>query len=273
LQSHQLTAIDKAGFIPIALNSRRLMDSGARDFQRKRLQQLLSMELYGVISTGADYWRHPYLDGYPPERRVMLFELDYPQSGCNAVLVDYESGFYQMTRHLIECGCRRIVFSASPAILKSDLHNFHHFLQMRNGYERALRENNLMGSCRYLDIFDNVSDDETVMRLKELLAQPERPDAIMTYMDSQAAQILRASSRLGCRVPEELRITGFYNTPWSCSQGRQLITTMAIDTCLMAQMAMEILSQRPATPRMIFLKPQLITGETTMGFPVNTIKS
>ena len=136
---------------------------------------------------------------------------------------------------------------------------------MRNGYERALRENNLMAHCRYLSDFNCCSDDEAVLRLDKLLTSKYRPDAIVSYMDVQAAQLMRAAERLGCRVPEDLRITGFYNTPWSYSQGMQLITTMDIGTEVMARKAMEILSHQSASPRIIFLKPQLVPGFSTLG--------
>lgn len=54
--------------------------------------------------------------------------------------------------------------------------------------------------------------DEAERLAAELLASAERPDAIAAMSDQQAVGVLRAARTAGCRVPDELSVTGWDDT-------------------------------------------------------------
>jgi len=51
--------------------------------------------------------------------------------------------------------------------------------------------------------------ESTTERVKEILARPDRPTAMLCSNDFAALGVVRAASGLGLRVPDELSVVGF----------------------------------------------------------------
>ena len=68
------------------------------------------------------------------------------------------------------------------------------------------------------------SATEAEHRAAELLAAPDAPDAVAAMGDELALGVLRAAARLGRRVPEDLAVTGWDDTPEARQAG---LTTIA----------------------------------------------
>ncbi len=138
------------------------------------------------------------------------------------------SGGLMATRHLIELGHRRIGHVRG--------HPDHGASEWRMaGYRSALRRAGL----RYdpaLVVDGEFSFDSGLAAGRQLLSLPERPTAIFAANDDMAAGVMRAASELGLRVPRDVSVCGFDNTPIS-QQIFPALTTVQQPTRDMGQVA------------------------------------
>lgn len=121
--------------------------------------------------------------------------------------MDDEAAAYQMTRHLLEKGHKKIAFIRG--------HIDHSATPLRHeGFSRAMIE-------AKLPVPDNlvVQGDFTfssgVVSARELLNLPEseRPTAIFASNDDMAAAVISVAGQLGISVPSDLSVCGFDDTP------------------------------------------------------------
>ena len=231
-------------------------------------QKLIHDRLRGAIVMGCDYWKNPFLNDYPRNKIVFIFELDYPEICGNGVLVDYEAAYHAMTTHLIETGRRRIAFMVPPEAMRDGQRRMLHFNQMCNGYERALREHDLFGNCRYLTDLDGSDLRSIQVHLTDIMNSTFPPDAIMCYMDAIAMRVIKAAHHLEIAVPQELAVTGFYHTPWADFTPLPL-TTVRFDLEAMAKKAVEILLTEQEVPQIIYVKPELRLEASSVAIGTN----
>lgn len=148
-----------------------------------------------------------------------------------ALLVDQEEGGYRATRHLIELGHRRIGNLA--------YHDRHGKLRLQ-GYTRALVEAGLGSST---DLVRRVGPtwEDALQGAHELLALDEPPTAIVCYSDLVAWAALRAAHQKGVRVPDQLSLVGFDDTPF-VEHIEVPLTTVAQPKHELGRLAMAMLS-------------------------------
>ncbi len=249
-------ALNTRGLSAVAVRNDMMITRTPQPELAEHIRQLTQDALRGAIVMGSDYWKNPFLEGYPRSKTVFIFELDYPEICGNGVLVDYEAAYHALTAHLIETGRRRIAFLPPPEAMRAGQRRMLHFDQMCNGYERALREHDLSGSCRYLPEFENSDQRSIQAELAAIINGPQPPDAIMCYMDAIAMRVLKAAQQLQIAVPQKLAVTGFYHTPWADFAPLPL-TTARFDLEAMAEKAVDILLRKPETPQIIYMKPEL----------------
>lgn len=153
---------------------------------------------------------------------------------------DNETGGYLVTRHLLESGRRRIAFLASSLA--------HYSIRQRErGYRRALFEAKVLADPALDVIAPPGVDVETGMALamQQLLALPERPDAIFAYNDAAALIALRICQEAGLSVPGDIAIVGFDDIEMAALSNPPL-STVAVDKALLGRRGVELLVQRAA---------------------------
>ncbi len=125
-------------------------------------------------------------------------ELDRP---FPYVDVDGETGMYQLTRHLIERGHRRIAYvTVSDTLMFS-----HHRIQ---GYRRALREAGIAFDSTLI-VEAGMSDEEGFRAGQALLRRDPAPTAIIGATDLIALGVMGAAEASGVRVGRDLAVAGF----------------------------------------------------------------
>jgi LacI family transcriptional regulator len=153
------------------------------------------------------------------------------------VIANNFNGAYQATEHLIQSGFRRIAhltISQHLSITKERL----------AGYKAALADHhipldeNLVKYCRYGGLIVG----ETEQALEALLALKDRPDAIVTASDKLSTGCLAALARKNVKVPEEMGIVGFTNSPVT-DIFHPALTCIRQPAFEMGQVAMELLIQ------------------------------
>ena len=133
-----------------------------------------------------------------------------------AVLATNCVGALDAVRYLIELGHRRIGMIGGSALLLSAR-------QRRQGYEEAHRQADLPILAE-LYAEGDYSRQTARVGARHLLTLPERPTAIMAANDQSAFAVLEIANELGIRVPDELSVIGFDNTPESAHTSPPLTT-------------------------------------------------
>jgi LacI family transcriptional regulator, galactose operon repressor len=127
----------------------------------------------------------------------------------HTVRIDNRTATARLTEYLIGLGHRRIAFIAG-APRHSDSK------ERRIGYERAMQEANLPVLQEL--IADGEFTFESGCRAADrLLDLPDRPTAIVASNDEMAAGALSVARRRGVKLPHELSIVGFDDTPTATS--------------------------------------------------------
>jgi DNA-binding LacI/PurR family transcriptional regulator len=139
------------------------------------------------------------------EAAVPAVFLDRRVEGLPDVYIDDAAGGYLATRHLLECGHRRIAFvgdddSAGLGFTSSD--------ERQAGYRRAMEEAGIRVDPGYIRI--GPSGRGEAHRLADaLLEADERPTAVFAASDLQALGVIEAARERGIDVPGHLSVMGF----------------------------------------------------------------
>ena len=136
---------------------------------------------------------------------VVFFDRVCDAIHCSKVIVDDFDGAYQVTRHLIEQGYKRIAHLAGPEnLILSE--------QRMEGYKKALEEHGLSFD-EALVIRGRAADNEELARelTGKLLELPSPPDAMFAINDRAALSVMKAVKQKGLRIPEDFAIAGFSN--------------------------------------------------------------
>ena len=185
------------------------------------------------------------------------FDAPGPIPDC-AVLADYRSGMYDMVSHLLERGCRRIMLSATipPFFPISDPDHAarHPTNQVMDGYKEAM---NKAGLGNYIEI-SSLFDDDTI---RGVLMRRQRPEAIVCQSDSMAVKIILNALILGIKVPDELLVSGMYNTPWTTICPVKL-TSISLEEEEIARRAVQLLTAPDVANVTELVKPKIIKRES-----------
>jgi LacI family transcriptional regulator len=178
--------------------------------------------------------------------------LDAPLS---AVWFDHKSGGRLATQHLVDLGHRRIAHIAGPANRMTGIHR-------RQGYEAALAAAGIPLQSALV-----ATGDYSFSSGERLMPQlwRERPTAVFVAGDAMALGALRALSRLGVRVPDDLSLVAFGN-PDFVRYATPAITTVDLPVAMAGQVAVELAlrrMQRPEEKEVRMLETSLLVRETT----------
>ena len=149
---------------------------------------------------------------------MQLVFIDIKPYGVNAnsVTSDNIYGGYIATRHLLEQGYRRIATTSMPPYTANTISD-----RLR-GYRLALEEYGI--ACRedYVFYFEGFRPLEAY--LDDILSIPNGPNAIFAINDIIAIKLSNICVRRGIRIPEDIAIIGYDNTPAGASLPTPLST-------------------------------------------------
>lgn len=147
---------------------------------------------------------------------VMLHE-KYNDLDCPVVRLDDQAGGYKAAEHLLKLGHRRIV----GMFKVDDMQGVHRM----KGFVQAHREHEVALQTEYLVRY-RTEEKYTfpAAKLRELLAQDERPTAIVCYNDELAIQLLQVLREQQLQVPDDISIVGFDDATLATATEVQLTT-------------------------------------------------
>ncbi|OGV50563.1 MAG: hypothetical protein A2017_20520 [Lentisphaerae bacterium GWF2_44_16] len=245
------------GFVPITVDYNQMISMSPASAFQKNIDEILRSGIRAVIVYGGSYWRHPFLEKHKGVRSVFLCHVDYSgKIPDRAVLLDHERAIYLTTAHLAANGRKKIIlctFKPNPRSLSPETFTRHHSTQFISGYDRALKEYNI---ASYRKIFYHTGIDINEDLLKKLMHAAEPPDAIVCDSDYHAMLFINSAIKLGIKIPEDISITGNYNTPWS-ELSPIKITSTCFDWEDLALNAVKLAIDDNSEHKIIYLKPIL----------------
>ena len=143
-------------------------------------------------------------------------ELELPKVSINNARASYHA-----TKHLILNAYTKIAVLHSNTALNINT-------QRLEGYAEALREHQIAQTPAYIKPCDFQSTEilktsiETAIR--ELMALPDPPNAILTTSDQISTQSIAIIKKLGYRIPQDIAVIGFTNTDLAMSLAPPLST-------------------------------------------------
>jgi LacI family transcriptional regulator len=117
------------------------------------------------------------------------------------IKVDYSKGIGEAVRHIVSLGHQRIGFISGPLTLKSARTRRSAFLKCIAACGIAQRQRSVVEGNHKID------GGESAMM--QLLSLPQPPTAVLTSNDLTAIGALRAITRVGLRVPQDISVIGF----------------------------------------------------------------
>lgn len=129
-----------------------------------------------------------------------------------------------------------------------------------NGYREALSKHNMiLPNERIWHIPDN-TEASALLAVREALQCTPRPDAFFCMTDTYALTAIKEATRIGIRIPEELKIVGFDGIPESLSSSPSL-TTVKQDNFAKGKIAASLFT-KPPPPIETILATELLIRES-----------
>jgi LacI family repressor for deo operon, udp, cdd, tsx, nupC, and nupG len=176
---------------------------------------------------------------------------------CFCVNGDDVQGAWLATRHLIEQGYQRIAMISGPMN--------HHSVALRSrGYRKALFEaGRLADPSLEVTLDTNLPYAEAAMNaMNQLLAQPQRPDAVFVYNDETALNAMQACREAGVSIPEDIAFAG-YDDIALASISRPSLTTIRLDKEALGHQAAKHLIAGETSPGEELLPVELIVRQSS----------
>ncbi len=136
---------------------------------------------------------------------IAIMSSSFPHQWGIRVYTDDIDGMKQTVEHLADLGHTRIAHLAAGL-------EFGYASIRRKGFLEAMIDNGMMIDKHLL-----VESDwrEFESHAYKLLKRKDRPTAIVCVNDQSALEVVRAASRLGLKIPQDLSVTGYGNISYT----------------------------------------------------------
>ncbi len=186
----------KKGYFTILCNT-----NESPEIEEELIQILLERSVDGLIITTANEYGHqlqPVIDRRIPvvavDRQIRNYEVD-------TVLVGNMDGAYQATRHLILQGHKKIAIIRGP---QNTTPGYERFV----GYRRALEDYNIPLLDEYV-LEGDFKEESGYLDTQKLHSLQDRPTAIFTANNLMTLGCLKALTKIGWVLGEEVSLIGF----------------------------------------------------------------
>jgi DNA-binding LacI/PurR family transcriptional regulator len=192
---------------------------------------------------------------------VGLWQGTAPMRGISVIGVDNKLGLDGLMDHLLGLGHRKIAFVGGAFVegrLIGDIGERRAAFVERTAAAGLVTHDGFVRDAR-----NTLSGGAGALR--ELMALPERPTAIIASTDVLAIGALHAASLMGLRVPDEVSIVGFDDLPMA-EYTMPALTTVHMPIAEMAAAGVEAAigeDQDPESPDPQILTPRVVVRESS----------
>lgn len=138
---------------------------------------------------------------------VVFFDRCFPHSESTSVVIDNFKAGYEITKHLIEQGCKRIMHFGGNI-------KRHLYADRLNGYKKALNDHGLIFE-ESLVYVSNLSKEAGTKAAEHILQMETKPDAVFAVNDTTAVYCMIKLIEAGVKIPSDIAFAGFNNDPIS----------------------------------------------------------
>ena len=189
-------AANEAGFTVILCNTD---ESEAK--QDAYLQVLLQKRVDGILFVPASGAAEPVNRVQKQGIPIVVLDRRVPGTQVDVVRGDSEGGAYQLVRHLLGLGHRRIAALSGPEGVSTAVERV-------SGYRRALREAGLGEGAEQV-CYGQFTQPSGYQVAQEALERRPQPTALFATNNFIAIGALRALGDAGLRVPEDISLASF----------------------------------------------------------------
>jgi LacI family transcriptional regulator len=191
---------------------------------------------------------------------VVFFDRVEECSGCLNVVIDNFKAGYEVTSHLIDQGCRRIVHLGGNMLRNVYSNRF-------RGYMQALADNDIKFEQDLL-IISELSSSAGIDAARTMMKMKVKPDGIFTANDTSAVAVICELQKAGIKIPGDVAVAGFNNEPIS-QVIQPNLTTIDYPARNIGEIAATSLinilnNSEPFNLSTIVLKHELIVRESTL---------
>jgi len=236
-----------------------------KDRERESLEMMLGQGVCGlIVEPTRSAEGNPNFDAYMALEYhgipLLMINESYPDLDCPCVKLDDEAGGKLAADHLLKLGHRRVAGFFKTDDLQGS--------RRLKGFLQAHRERKLPVDPALLIRYTTEQKEERPQAaLREMLARPDRPTAIVCYNDQLAVALLDVVREAGLRVPEDLSVVGFDDSFLATATEIKL-TTVAHPKAEMGEAAADMLvsmleSGQPPEETAKVYAPKLIVRQST----------
>jgi LacI family transcriptional regulator len=138
---------------------------------------------------------------------VVFFDRVADCHGCMSVIIDNYKAGYEVTSHLIEQGCKRIIHLGGNLLRNVYSERF-------RGYKQALHDNGIEFNQKLVFITDLTGQSGREI-MKKVFKMNLQPDGIFAANDTSAVATMVEMQEAGVKIPDDIAVAGFNNEPIS----------------------------------------------------------
>lgn len=139
---------------------------------------------------------------------VIFFDRIYEHKDSMCLVIDNYKAAYDITKHLIDNGCRRIMHFGGNMLRNV-------YSDRLRGYKQALQDNNIKFDERLLYI-SKLNEEAGTESAKLILRMGnKKPDGVFSSNDTAAVHCMIKLKEAGICIPDDIAFAGFNNDPVS----------------------------------------------------------
>ena len=204
------------------------------------MEKLLNDNIYGMIIDGDEEIPFDFFKRNFKRIKKLVF-IDHYQHAkkidhANYVLVDYEEGGRHLARYFIKKGFRNITFFPNKELSKIGYIGSPQ-QQIMKGIKEICTDNEI----NFIDeiprlLMENGDISKACKMLKKMNCSNIAAGISFDYYAVNT--VIPALKSAGIQIPEDISLSGFFNTPWAEEQG---LTSLSVKEKSLAQKAVELL--------------------------------
>ncbi|MCH7408411.1 LacI family transcriptional regulator [Belliella sp. DSM 111904] len=242
-----------------------IISQSYEDFEKEvqTVDALLNARVDGIIASigkntdSFDHFKKVLDKGIP----LILFDRITNELDVSQVVIDDYLGAYEVTKHLIDQGCKRIVHFTSPKKINI-------YRERLRGYEDALRDAQIPLDSDLIEE-SNMQLEDGRTSMENILRKGVSFDAVFSSSDYAVMGAMQVLREHKISVPDQVKLAGFGNEPFT-SFTAPPITTVDQKSIPMGRVTAETFfellkseNKKKATHKTV-LKPELIIRESSL---------
>jgi LacI family transcriptional regulator len=192
---------------------------------------------------------------------IIFFDRVFFHEKCNNIVIDNFKAAYEMTEHLINQGCKRILHVTGDLTRNVYGNRF-------EGFKAALEKNGIPLEPSDL-LINSLTPQAGIDAAYYLLKLPKLPDAVFVINDTCACSCMVELKKHGIKIPSDILIAGF-NNDFISTLVEPNLTTVNYNGFEVGETAAQSLIHRltrenkPELPNIIMLRHELIIRQSSL---------